>query len=69
MDRLTRDQIEALYKQHHDRMLATARMMLHNDDEARDVVSDVFAELLAKGKTVDEEQASSVEDLINQCKA
>ena len=59
MDRLTRDQIEALYKQHHDRMLATARMMLHNDDEARDVVSDVFAELLAKGKTVDEEQAKS----------
>lgn len=57
MDRLTRDQIEALYKRHHDRMLTIARTLLGNEDEARDVVSDVFAELLAKGKTPDEEQA------------
>ena len=57
MDRLTRDQIEALYKRHHDRMLTIARTLLGNEDEARDVVSDVFAELLAKGKTPDEGQA------------
>lgn len=59
MDRLTRDQIEALYKRYHDSMLTTARTLLGNDDEARDVVSDVFAELLAKGKTLDEGQAKN----------
>ena len=57
MDRLTRDQIEALYKRYHDRLLTIARTLLGNDDEARDVVSDVFVELLAKGKTRDEGQA------------
>lgn len=57
MDRLTRDQIEALYKRYHDRLLTIARTLLGNDDEARDVVSDVFVELLAKGKTPDEGQA------------
>ena len=40
-------------------MLTTARTLLGNDDEARDVVSDVFAELLAKGKTLDEGQAKN----------
>ena len=59
MDRLTRDQIEALYKRYHDRLLTIARTLLGNDDEARDVVSDVFVELLAKGKTPDEGQAKN----------
>lgn len=59
MDRLTTDQIGNLYHQHHDRMLLTARNLLGNADEAYDVVSDVFAELLVKGKTLDERQAEN----------
>lgn len=59
MDKLTTAQIEALYRRHHDRMLLTARTLLSNADEAYDVVSDVFAELLVKGKTLDEQQAES----------
>lgn len=59
MDRLTRDQVEVLFKRYHDRLLTTARKLLGNDDEARDVVSDVFAELLAKGKNLDGHQAES----------
>lgn len=49
--------IEALYKEYYERMLLTARTLLGNGEEARDVVSDVFAELLARGKTLDGEQA------------
>lgn len=59
MDRLTTDQIGNLYHQHHDRMLLTARNLLGNADEAYDVVSDVFAELLVKEKTLDERQAEN----------
>ncbi len=48
--------IEALYRQHYERMLLTARALLHDDEEARDVVSDVFAELLQKGKELNGQQ-------------
>ena len=40
-------------------MLLTARNLVGNADEAYDVVSDVFAELLVKGKTLDERQAEN----------
>lgn len=59
MDRLTTNQIETLYKRHRDRLLLTARTLLGNDEEASDVVSDVFTELLVKGKNLDDHQAES----------
>ena len=37
--------IELLYKDCYQRMLTVARLMLKNDDEASDTVSDVFARL------------------------
>lgn len=52
-------QIEALYKQHYDSLLLAARKLLGNEEEARDAVSDVFAELLASGRPLREEQAAS----------
>lgn len=52
-------QIEALYKSHYDRMLLTARTLLGNDEEARDAVSDVFAELLTSERSLRPEQAES----------
>jgi len=39
------DAIQALYTAHYDRMLLLARIILHNDDEAKDAVSDVFVHL------------------------
>jgi RNA polymerase sigma-70 factor (ECF subfamily) len=52
-------QIETLYKQHYDDLLLAARKLLGNEEEARDAVSDVFAELLANGRPLREEQAAS----------
>lgn len=52
-------QIEALYKRHYDRLLLTARNLLDNDEEARDAVSDVFAELLTSGRELRPDQAES----------
>ena len=52
-------QIEQLYSRHYDRMLLTARTLLDNDEDARDAVSDVFTELLASGKQLDELRAES----------
>lgn len=59
METLATKQIEMLYKRHHNRLLLQAHSLLGNDEEANDVVSDVFAELLAKGKLLDEQQAES----------
>ena len=52
-------QIEKLYRRHYDRMLLTARTLLGNDEEARDVVGDVFAELLTTARQLRDEQAES----------
>lgn len=52
-------QIETLYKQHYDNLLLAAHRLLGNEEEARDAVSDVFTELLASGRPLDEEQAGS----------
>lgn len=51
-------QIETLYKQYYSELLLTACKLLGNEEEARDVVGDVFAELLASGRTLREEQAN-----------
>lgn len=51
--------IESLYEQHYQRMLLTARTLLHDEEEARDIVSDVFTELLSKGKELNEPQAEN----------
>ena len=62
-------QIERLYSRHYDRMLLTARTLLDNEEDARDVVSDVFTELLASGKELDELRAESylLVSLRNRC--
>ena len=48
--------IESLYEQHYQRMLLTARTLLHDEEEARDIVSDIFTELLSKGKELNDER-------------
>ena len=39
-------EIEWIFRQHYDRMIQLARMMLYDDEESRDVVSEVFATLV-----------------------
>jgi len=39
--------IEQLFRRHYEKMYNLARCILSNDDESKDVVSDVFAKILA----------------------
>ena len=52
-------EIETLYKQHYHHLLQAAHSILGNEEEARDAVSDVFAELLATPRPLHEEQAGN----------
>lgn len=54
-----RQTIETLFRRHYGRMLLTARTLLRNPEEARDVVSDVFAELLESDRRLDPERTES----------
>jgi RNA polymerase sigma-70 factor (ECF subfamily) len=40
------NEIERIFRQHYDRMIRLARTMLYDDEESRDVVSEVFAMLV-----------------------
>ena len=51
--------IETLFRRHYGRMLLTARTLLRDPEEARDVVSDVFAELLESDRRLDPERTES----------
>lgn len=41
------ENVEQLFRSYYPKMLLVARMMLGDQDEARDLVSDVFAEMLS----------------------
>ena len=45
---MTKEDIKRIFMEHYDRMYLLARMLLHDDEESRDVVSDVFA-VIAEG--------------------
>lgn len=48
-----RQLIETLFRRHYERMFLTAQTLLRNPEEARDVVGDVFAELMESRQTLD----------------
>ena len=48
-----RQLIETLFRRHYERMFLTAQTLLRNPEEARDVVGDVFAELMESRRTLD----------------
>ena len=54
-----RQLIEKLFRQHYERMFLTARTLLRNPEEARDVVSDVFAELMESRQALDMKRVES----------
>lgn len=49
-----RRDIERLFKQHYRQMYRLATMLLHDDAESKDVVHDVFAQLLSDSRSLRE---------------
>ena len=45
-NRMKKEEIEILFRRHYSRMLRLAMRMLYDDEESRDVVSEVFATLI-----------------------
>ena len=41
-----KETVKALFMEHYDKMYMLARMMLHDDEESRDAVSDVFTRII-----------------------
>lgn len=50
-----KQQIEMLFRKHYRAMYRLAKMLLHDDDESKDIVHDVFAQLLDKGDCLRED--------------
>jgi RNA polymerase sigma-70 factor (ECF subfamily) len=43
---MKKDEIEILFRRHYGQMIRLAKLMLYDDEESRDVVSEVFATLI-----------------------
>ena len=54
---MTKSELEILFKTHYAAMFRLAVSLLYDADEARDVVSDVFASLLDGGMTIRSDNA------------
>ncbi len=52
-------QVERLFKLHYRAMYRLASILLHDDDESKDIVHDVFAQLLAQQVELNEDTAQS----------
>ena len=55
----SKNEIKQLFEEHYDRMYLLARVMLHDDEESRDAVSDVFAHIADGGISVKADTAKS----------
>lgn len=67
---MTQSDLEALFRKHHARLLEEARAILYNAEEAQDVVSDLFVELLKHRPDVEigKEAAYLSESVRNRCR-
>ena len=66
---MERHDIQRLFKQHYAKMLRVARTILYDEQESKDVVSDIFAHLL-RGQTVLQagtEEGYLLTSVRNQC--
>ena len=66
---MERHDIQRLFKQHYSKMLRVARTILYDEQESKDVVSDIFEGLL-RGRTVlmpDTEERYLLTSVRNQC--
>ena len=60
-----RQLIETLFRRYYERMFLTARTLLRDPEEARDVVSDVFAELMESRQALDMKRVEEANRLYN----
>lgn len=60
-------EIELLFRQHYAKLLQTARTLIYDEDEARDVVSEVFASLLRFPAEPDNAEAYLTTSVRNRC--
>ena len=67
---MTKNDIELIFKQHYMRMYHLAASILYDEDESKDVVSEVFSHLLASGATLRPEttEAYLLTGVRNQCR-
>ena len=66
---MEKTEVQRLFRQHYARMLRVARAILGDEQESKDVVSDIFANLL-HGKTIlmaDTEERYLLTSVRNQC--
>ncbi|MBQ8948187.1 MAG: sigma-70 family RNA polymerase sigma factor [Prevotella sp.] len=54
-----RKDIERLFRQHYRQMYRLATILLHDDAESKDVVHDVFAQLLSDSRSLREDTAEA----------
>ena len=54
-----KETIQQLFKQHYRKMYRLATILLHDDAESKDVVHDVFAQLLSDTRSLREETAEA----------
>ena len=54
---MTRQETEILFKTHYTAMFRLAMSLLYDEDESKDVVSEVFASLLGGGMTINSDNA------------
>ncbi len=60
---MERKEIEKLFRRHYGQMIRQAKRMLYDDEESRDVVSEVFATLLQPSVTPDGERPGTVKNM------
>ena len=67
---MTRNDIELIFKQHYMRMYRLAASILYDEEESKDVVSEVFSRLLASGAALRLEttEAYLLTGVRNQCR-
>ena len=67
---MNRKDIESLFMTYYQQMYRLANSILYNEDESKDVVSEVFARLLNKGITLREETAEAylMMSVRNECR-
>ncbi|MDE6335198.1 MAG: sigma-70 family RNA polymerase sigma factor [Muribaculaceae bacterium] len=59
--------IERLFRDHYRQLLRLARMLLHDDELARDIVHDVFMALLSGGKDANVSIGFLINSVRNRC--
>lgn len=66
---IQKERIEKLFRNYYQEMYSLARILLHDNDESKDVVSEVFSQLMNRGNDLetDKERAFLMISVRNRC--